>query len=183
MEALLNAMEAPDFPAVPVGVLSNNPAAVGLTKARERDVPVAAVNHKFYPDRHDFEHAVGSVLDSWAPDILCLAGFMRVLTGEFVEGWSGRMLNIHPSLLPKYPGLNTHQRALDAGDSVAGCTVHEVIADLDAGPILGQAQVPILPDDDAVSLARRILPLEHRLYPETLRRFASGQRDRFDLSA
>ncbi|MFM7443017.1 MAG: phosphoribosylglycinamide formyltransferase, partial [Tabrizicola sp.] len=110
------------------------------------------------------------------PDILCLAGFMRVLTPTFVQAFEGRMLNIHPSLLPKYPGLHTHQRAIEAGDDQAGCTVHEVTAELDAGPILGQARVPVLPSDTADTLASRVLGMEHRLYPSVLRRFASGDR-------
>ena len=110
------------------------------------------------------------------PDILCLAGFMRVLTAGFVTPWEGRMLNIHPSLLPKYRGLNTHARAIAAGDSEAGCTVHEVTPELDDGPILGQARVPILPDDSAEALAARVLTMEHQLYPAVLRRFAAGDR-------
>ncbi len=115
------------------------------------------------------------------PDILCLAGFMRILTPDFIARYKGRMLNIHPSLLPKYRGLNTHARALAAGDAEHGCTVHEVTADLDDGPILGQARVPVLPGDDAESLAARVLAQEHRLYPAVLRRFAAGERTRIDL--
>ena len=115
-------------------------------------------------------------LEPAAPVILCLAGFMRVLTPGFVDRFAGRMLNIHPSLLPKYPGLNTHARALAAGDREAGCTVHEVTADLDAGPILGQARVPVLAGDTPDRLAARVLPMEHRLYPAVLRRFAAGDR-------
>jgi phosphoribosylglycinamide formyltransferase-1 len=115
------------------------------------------------------------------PDIVCLAGFMRILTPGFIRRFEGRMLNIHPSLLPNYPGLHTHQRALDAGDPVAGCTVHEVTADLDAGPILGQSRVPVLAADTEASLAARVLTQEHRLYPQVLRRFATGDRSRQDL--
>ena len=129
-----------------------------------------------------FEAALLAPLLAARPDILCLAGFMRILTPGFVERFQDRMLNIHPSLLPKYPGLHTHQRALDAGDSVAGATVHLVTPELDAGPILGQARVPVLPGDTAESLAARVLAQEHRLYPAVLRRFAAGDRDPVILS-
>jgi phosphoribosylglycinamide formyltransferase-1 len=145
-------------------------------------VPVAAVDHRpFGKDRTAFEAALLPPLLAAAPDVICLAGFMRVLTPEFVRRFEGRMLNIHPSLLPLYPGLHTHQRALDAGDAVAGCTVHEVTGALDAGPILGQAQVPVLPGDTADSLAARVLVQEHRLYPAVLRRFVAGDRTPLEL--
>jgi phosphoribosylglycinamide formyltransferase-1 len=167
----------PDHPARPVLVLSNDPAATGLDKARALGVPVAAVDHRpFGKDRAAFEAALLGPLLAAQPDIVCLAGFMRVLTPAFVARFAGRMLNIHPSLLPKYPGLHTHQRALDAGDTQAGCTVHEVTADLDAGPLLGQAGVPVLPGDTADTLAARVLAMEHKLYPAVLRRFAEGDR-------
>lgn len=166
-----------DHPARPVLVLSNDPAASGLDRARALDVPVAAVDHRpFGRDRAAFETALLQPLLEASPDVVCLAGFMRVLTPAFVARFAGRMLNIHPSLLPAYPGLHTHQRALDAGDAQAGCTVHEVTADLDAGPVLGQARVPVLPGDTADSLAARVLVQEHRLYPAVLRRFAAGDR-------
>ncbi|MCB6176639.1 phosphoribosylglycinamide formyltransferase [Rhodobacter sp. Har01] len=166
-----------DHPARPVLVLSNDPAATGLEKARALGVPTAAVDHRpFAGDRAAFEAALLQPLLAARPDIVCLAGFMRVLTPDFVARFAGRMLNIHPSLLPKYPGLHTHQRALDAGDAEAGCTVHEVTADLDAGPALGQARVPVLPGDSADSLSARVLAMEHRLYPAVLRRFAAGDR-------
>jgi phosphoribosylglycinamide formyltransferase-1 len=167
----------PDHPARPVLVLSNDPGAAGLARAQALGVAVAAVDHRpFGRDRGAFEAALLQPLLAAEPDILCLAGFMRVLTPAFVARFAGRMLNIHPSLLPKYPGLHTHQRALDAGDAEAGCTVHEVTADLDAGPILGQARVPVLPGDTAETLASRVLAMEHRLYPAVLARFASGDR-------
>jgi len=176
MVRLVEAMAARRF-ATPVLVASNDPAAGGLAKARAMDVPVAAVDHRpFGRDRAGFEAAFLRPILAAEPDILCLAGFMRVLTPDFVRRFEGRMLNIHPSLLPKYPGLHTHQRALDAGDTQAGCTVHEVTAELDAGPILGQAIVPVQPGDTAESLAARVLVEEHRLYPETLARFVAGQR-------
>ncbi len=176
MAALLASMTS-DHPARPVLVLSNDPGAGGLARAAASGVPAAAVDHRpFGRDRAAFEAELLRHLDRAAPDILCLAGFMRVLTAGFVDRHRGRMLNIHPSLLPKYPGLNTHARALAAGDREAGCTVHEVIPDLDAGPVLGQARVPVLPGDTAERLAARVLPMEHRLYPAVLRRFAVGDR-------
>jgi len=166
-----------DHPARPVLVLSNDPAAKGLQRAAEMGIPTAVVDHRpFKGDRAAFEAALLEPLIAAKPDVICLAGFMRILTGGFIQHFRGRMLNIHPSLLPKYTGLHTHQRALDAGDSEAGCTVHEVIADLDAGPILGQARVPIVPGDTAETLAARVLVQEHRLYPAVLRRFAQGDR-------
>lgn len=176
MLALVRDM-AGDHPARPVLVLSNDPAAVGLAKAAALGIPTAALDHRpFGRDRAAFEAALLEPLLAARPDILCLAGFMRILTPGFISRFGGRMLNIHPSLLPKYPGLHTHQRALDAGETEAGCTVHEVTADLDAGPMLGQARVPILPDDTAKTLAARVLVQEHRLYPAVLRRFAAGDR-------
>lgn len=171
-----------DHPARPCLVLANDPAAGGLAKAKALGVPTAVVDHRpFGRDRAAFEAELSRVLESHSPDILCLAGFMRVLTPDFVTRWQGRMLNIHPSLLPKYPGLHTHARALEAGDVEAGCSVHEVTAELDGGPILGQARVPVLPGDTPDSLAARVLVQEHRLYPMVLRRFALGDRGRVDI--
>ncbi|MDR5651920.1 phosphoribosylglycinamide formyltransferase [Ruixingdingia sedimenti] len=166
-----------DHPARPVLVASNDPAAAGLARAAAMGVPVAAVDHRpFGKDRAAFETALLGPILAAAPDIICLAGFMRVLTPGFVARFEGRMLNIHPSLLPKYQGLHTHQRALDAGDAEAGCTVHEVTAALDDGPILGQARVPVMAGDTADTLAARVLAMEHRLYPAVLRRYAAGDR-------
>ncbi|NHB78184.1 phosphoribosylglycinamide formyltransferase [Rhodobacter calidifons] len=162
--------------AEPVLVASNDPAAGGLAKAAALGIPTAAADHRAFPSREAFEAALSERIEAVRPDILCLAGFMRILTPGFVRRYDGRMLNIHPSLLPKYPGLHTHARALAAGDTEAGCTVHEVTADLDAGPILGQARVPILPGDTQETLAARVLTQEHRLYPAVLRRFAAGDR-------
>lgn len=176
MLALVRSM-AGDHPARPVLVVSNDPQAGGLAKAAALGIATAAVDHRpFGRDRAAFEAELAKVIDAAQPDILCLAGFMRVLTADFVNRYAGRMLNIHPSLLPKYPGLHTHQRALDSGDAEAGCTVHEVTADLDAGPMLGQARVPVLAGDTADTLAARVLVQEHRLYPAVLRRFAEGER-------
>lgn len=176
MLALLRDM-AGDHPARAVLVASNDPEAGGLAKAAALGVATAVVDHRaFGRDRAGFEAALLQPILAAQPDILCLAGFMRVLTPDFVRRFEGRMLNIHPSLLPKYPGLHTHERALAAGDTEAGCTVHEVTAELDAGPILGRARVPILPGDTAATLAARVLVQEHRLYPAVLRRFAMGDR-------
>ena len=172
-----------DHPARPVLVLSNRPDAGGLPKAVDLGIPTAVVDHRpFGQDRKAFETELNLVLEAAAPDIICLAGFMRVLTPIFVTRWAGRILNIHPSLLPKYPGLHTHVRAIDAGDAQAGCSVHEVTDVLDGGPVLGQARVPILPDDTPDALARRVLGMEHLLYPLVLRRFAIGDRTPVILS-
>ena len=171
-----------DHPARPCLVLANDPAAGWLDKAAALGVPTAVVDHRpFGRDRAGFEGELSRVLAAHAPDIICLAGFMRVLTPDFVTRWQGRMLNIHPSLLPKYPGLHTHARALEAGDAEAGCSVHEVTAELDGGPILGQARVPVLAGETPESLAARVMVEEHRLYPMVLRRFADGDRGRLDI--
>jgi phosphoribosylglycinamide formyltransferase 1 len=182
MVSLVDSMTG-DHPARPVLVLANSADAGGLEKARARGVPTAVVDHRpFKGDREAFQEALQAELVKAAPDILCLAGFMRVLTASFVENWQGRMLNIHPSLLPKYRGLHTHARALEAGDSEHGCTVHEVTPELDDGPILGQATVPVLPGDTPDVLAARVLEQEHRLYPAVLRRFAEGNREMLRLT-
>ena len=182
MLELLRDMGQGGHPCTPVLVTSNDPTAAGLAKAAAQGVPTAAVDHRpFGRDRAAFEAALLEPILAANPDILCLAGFMRILTPDFIRRFEGRMLNIHPSLLPKYPGLHTHQRALDAGDTQAGCTVHEVTADLDAGPILGQAAVPILPGDTADTLTQRVLIQEHRLYPAVLRRFGAGDRSLLTL--
>ncbi|GHE02577.1 phosphoribosylglycinamide formyltransferase [Defluviimonas sp. 20V17] len=176
MVALVRSMTG-DHPARAVLVASNDPRAGGLERAREMGVATAAVDHRpFGGDRPAFEAELLKPILAAEPDILCLAGFMRVLTPDFVRRFEGRMLNIHPSLLPKYPGLNTHARALEAGDAEVGCSVHEVTAELDAGPILGQARVPVLAGDTPETLAARVLEQEHRLYPAVLRRFAGGDR-------
>lgn len=182
MVRLVQDMQSGDHPAQPVLVASNDPAAAGLAKAAALGVSTAAVDHRAYQgDRAAFEAALLEPLLDARPDILCLAGFMRILTPGFIDRFEGRMLNIHPSLLPKYPGLHTHARAIKAGDAEAGATVHEVTPDLDAGPILGQARVPVEPGDTPETLAARVLEREHQLYPLILRRFASGARERFDI--
>ncbi len=170
MEALLEAAQADaTYPATPALVLSNRPDAAGLETARNAGVATAAIDHKpFGKDREAFERAIQAELEAAKIDIIALAGFMRVLTPWFVEKWEGRVINIHPSLLPKYKGLHTHQRALEAGDSEAGCTVHWVSAGVDEGEIISQSAIPILAGDTADTLAARILPVEHKLYPEAL---------------
>ncbi len=181
MEALVRDM-ARDHPAEPVLVLANTPNAGGLAKAEARGIPTACIDHRpFKGDRAGFESALNEALEKAAPDIICLAGFMRILTPEFIARWQGKMLNIHPSILPLFRGLHTHQRALDAGMAVHGCTVHEVTGELDGGPILGQAVIPVLDGDTPETLAARLLPLEHRLYPAVLRRFAVGDRTKVML--
>ena len=176
MVALADSMTG-DHPARPCLVLANSADAGGLAKAAARGIPTAVVDHRPYKgDRAAFEAELARVLEAARPDILCLAGFMRVLTGGFTARYQGRMLNIHPSLLPKYRGLDTHARALAAGDAEHGCTVHEVTAALDDGPILGQARVKVLPGDTPETLAARVLVQEHALYPAVLRRLAAGDR-------
>lgn len=173
MAALLRDMVG-DHPARCVLVISNDPAAKGLQLAAAAGVPTTAIDHRAYPNRAAFEVDLAAALHAVKPDVIALAGFMRILTPDFVRQFAGKMLNIHPSLLPKYPGLHTHRRALQAGDSHAGCSVHYVTADLDAGPILGQARVQIAPDETETSLAGKVLQLEHRLYPAVLRAVCAG---------
>ncbi|MGB1234984.1 MAG: phosphoribosylglycinamide formyltransferase [Planktomarina sp.] len=159
----------------PCLVLANIPSAGGLAKADARGVPTACVDHKQFDGREAFEDALHEQLLKSGAQVVCLAGFMRILTASFIAKWQGRMLNIHPSLLPKYKGLSTHQRALDAGDIEAGCSVHMVTPELDDGPILGQASVPIKAGDTAQTLAQRVLVQEHLLYPRVLGEFLSTQ--------
>ena len=169
MEALLSAAANPAYPAKPVLVASNRPDAKGLETAAAAGIPTLAIDHKLYgKDREAFERALDKALTEAGTEIIALAGFMRVLTPWFVTRWEGRMINIHPSLLPKYKGLDTHQRAIDAGDAEAGCTVHWVSAGVDEGEIIAQAAIPILPGETADSLAARLLPEEHKLYPRAL---------------
>jgi phosphoribosylglycinamide formyltransferase-1 len=171
MLRLLEDMEQP-HPGRASLVVSNTPDAAGLAKAEAMGIVTQVVDHKLYRgDRSTFEAALQKILLVHEIDVICLAGFMRILGADFVSAWQGRILNIHPSLLPKYQGLKTYQRALDAGDAEVGCSVHEVVPELDAGPILGQSRVAVLPDDTASSLAARVLVQEHQLYPRVLRDF------------
>ena len=171
MSALVEASRAPDCPFEIVLVLSNKPDAAGLEAARAAGIEARAIDQRDYPkDREGHERAIDAALRAAGVQAVALAGYMRILTPVLIDAWAGRMINIHPSLLPKYPGLDTHRRAIEAGDAEAGCTVHFVTIGVDEGPILGQARVPILPGDDEESLAARTLTAEHRLYPAMLAR-------------
>lgn len=175
MRALIEAAAAADYPAEIVGVLSNKAAAPGLDYARSKGIATASLAQSRFPSREMFEDVMTQTLESWGTDIVCLAGFMRILGDDFVERWSGRMINIHPSLLPLYKGLHTHERALADGASVHGCTVHFVTPGLDEGAPILKAEVPVLPGDTAETLAARVLVEEHRIYPEALRLLAAGK--------
>ena len=173
---LMESMQG-DHPAMPALIVTNQPNAGVIQQAERFGVACEVIDHKPYAgDRAAFETEIQNRLIPYQIDVICLAGFMRVLTAGFTDHWSGRMLNIHPSLLPKYKGLNTHARAIEAGDKRAGCTVHEVTAALDDGPILGQISVPILSGDTPAKLAARVLVQEHQLYPAVLKRFATGDK-------
>lgn len=174
LQALIDECARPEAPARIVLVLSNNADAYGLQRAAKAGIDTAVVNHREFTDRPSFEAEITRELAKRDVDIVCLAGFMRVLTPGFVEGWLDRMLNIHPSLLPDYKGLHTHERALADGRHEHGCTVHLVRPALDDGPLLIQAKVPVLPEDDPETLAARVLVQEHRIYPAALRLLASG---------
>jgi len=167
MRALFEA----NLPARIVAVISNNAQAEGLDYARQRAVETHVINHREFADRTTFDQALAERVQSFSPDVIVLAGFMRILTATFLSRFSGRVLNIHPSLLPAFAGLDTHQRALDEGVRLHGCTVHFVTTALDHGPIIVQAAVPVLPDDDAARLAARVLDQEHRIYPMAVRWF------------
>ncbi len=158
-----------------VAVISSNPSATGLQVARDAGINAQVVNHRDYPDRKSFDRALAETIASYSPDLIVLAGFMRILTEEFIERFSGKIMNIHPSLLPAFPGLNTHRRALDEGVKVHGCTVHFVTPALDHGPIVIQAAVPVLPDDDEQRLAARVLAQEHAIYAQAIRWFVDNK--------
>ncbi len=168
MAALLEAAKDENFFAVPALVISNNPEAGGLQTAQAAGIPTRTIDNRDFANKADFESALQQALTKADIDIICLAGFMRLLSGHFVHQWQGRLINIHPSLLPAFPGLHVQQQAIDAGVRLSGCSVHFVDAGMDTGAIIGQAAVPVLPDDTADSLASRILKCEHRLYPHCL---------------
>lgn len=174
MEALIAAARAPDYPAEIALVLSNRPEAAGLAAAKAAGVAVAAVDHKIHAGREDFERSMQAMLAIHRIELICMAGFMRLVTPWFISQWAGRMINIHPALLPAYRGLDTHARALADGVKIHGCTVHFVVPAMDEGPILAQAAVPVLDADTPESLARRVLAQEHVLYPAALARVARG---------
>jgi phosphoribosylglycinamide formyltransferase-1 len=171
MEAMLKA----HLPAEIVAVISNEPTAKGLATAQAQNIATAVVPHRAFADRAAFDAALAAEIDRYQPDLVVLAGFMRVLTERFVMRYSGRMINIHPSLLPSFPGLHTHQRALEAGVRIHGCTVHFVTPGLDSGPIIIQAAVPVVAGDSEASLAARVLEQEHRIYPQAVRWLCAGQ--------
>lgn len=175
MLSLADACAAPDFPAEIVAVISDKASAGGLAKAEARGIKTFAFERKSFASKQDHEAAILAALDEIRPDILCLAGFMRLLSGDFISRYEGRILNIHPALLPLFAGLHTHQRALDAGMKIAGCTVHFVTEGMDEGPILAQAAVPVLAGDTAETLAARVLTVEHKLYPLSLKLLAEGK--------
>lgn len=175
MKALLDAAKDPAYPAEIVLVVANIPGAGGLDVARAAGIETATIDHRGKGGREAFERELHARLLVAGTELVCLAGFMRLLTPFFVDAWAGKMLNIHPSLLPAFPGLDTHQRALDAGVKFAGCTVHFVTSEMDVGPIVAQAAVPVLPGDNAQTLAARVLEAEHRLYPAALAAVASGK--------
>jgi phosphoribosylglycinamide formyltransferase 1 len=171
LQALIDAARAPDYPAQVVLVISNEAAAAGLARAQAAGIPAQLISHR----QPGFEAMIDAALSNAGIGLVCLAGFMRVLSADFVRRWHGRLINIHPSLLPAFPGLDTHRRALAARAKVAGCTVHFVSAAVDAGPIIAQSEVPILPGDEEASLAARVLAAEHRLYPRVVRLIAEGR--------
>jgi phosphoribosylglycinamide formyltransferase-1 len=174
MDALIEAARDPHYPADIALVLSNKPDAAGLNKAKAAGIAVAAVDHKIYAGREEFERAVHMILETYAIDLICLAGFMRLLTPWFINQWRGRLINIHPALLPSYRGLNTHERALADGVKIHGCTVHFVVPEMDEGPIIAQAAITVLDSDTVETLGARVLSQEHRLYPMALNLVASG---------
>jgi phosphoribosylglycinamide formyltransferase-1 len=175
LQALLDAAADPSYPAEIALVISNVPEASGLERADAAGVPTQVIDHALFASRPGFEAAVTQALWEADCDLICLAGFMRVLTADFVERWQDRLINIHPSLLPAFPGLNTHAEAIAAGVRFSGATVHFVREAVDAGPIVGQAVVPVRAEDDAEALAARVLAAEHRLYPHCLRLIAEGR--------
>jgi phosphoribosylglycinamide formyltransferase-1 len=175
LQALIDACAEPGFPARIALVISNKANAFGLTRAEKAGIPTTVIDHKGYADRAAFDAAVDAALRKAGVEFVCLAGFMRILSEKFVKGWHDRLINIHPSLLPAFKGLDTHQRAIDAGVKITGCTVHFVRPAMDDGPIIVQAAVPVAPGDDADRLADRILESEHVIYPLALRLVAEGK--------
>lgn len=171
LQSIIDASQR-DLPVDIRAVISNRPDAYGLTRASEAGIATEVLENGHFADRESYDAALRELIDSYQPELVVLAGFMRILSDGFVRHYEGRMLNIHPSLLPKYRGLHTHARALEAGDKVAGCTVHFVTAELDAGPIILQARVPVLDGDTPETLAARVLEQEHKIYPEAIRQFA-----------
>lgn len=175
LQALIDGCAAGDLPIDLAAVISNRPAVMGLERAERANISTQVIDHKSFSDRESFDRALMQLIDGYAPDLVVLAGFMRILTPEFTQHYLGRMLNIHPSLLPKFQGLHTHERAIAAGETHHGVTVHFVTAELDGGPAAIQARVPILANDDATTLAKRVQRQEHIIYPLAVRWFAEGK--------
>ncbi|WP_113261477.1 phosphoribosylglycinamide formyltransferase [Agrobacterium cavarae] len=175
MVALAQACREPDFPAEVACVISDKPTAGGLDKAQGFGIPTLVFERKNYASKGEHEAAILAALGELAPDIICLAGYMRLISGEFIAPYEGRIINIHPSLLPLFPGLHTHQRAIESGMKITGCTVHFVTEGMDEGPIIGQAAVPVVAGDTEDTLAARVLTVEHKLYPLALRLLAEGK--------
>ena len=175
LQAIIDEIENGQLNATIACVISNRTDAVGLQRAANANINTKVVEHRQFESREAFDQALMEIIDQEKPDLVVLAGFMRILSDPFVEHYLGRLINIHPSLLPKYQGLNTHQRVLAARESEHGATVHYVIPELDSGPIILQARVPVLPGDDATQLANRVHEVEHKIYPESIRRIAASQ--------
>jgi phosphoribosylglycinamide formyltransferase-1 len=175
LAAIISEIQQGTLSAEIVQVISNRPDAYGLTRAKDANIPSTVIDHEDYKSRESFDQALMKCIDQFNPDLIVLAGFMRILSDKFVEHYLGKMINIHPSLLPKYQGLNTHQRVLDDGEKEHGVTVHYVTPKLDSGPIVLQARVPVLEGDDSDSLKQRVHKAEHQVYPEAIRRIAAGQ--------
>ena len=175
MEAIIRACADEGWAAQVAAVIANRPDAAGLAFAASHGIATAVVDHRQFPDRDSFDAALAREIDSFGPDLVVLAGFMRVLTAGFVDHYAGRMLNVHPSLLPSFPGLKTHQQALDAGVRLHGASVHFVTSQLDHGPIVAQGAVPVMAGDDAAALGTRVLAVEHIIYPRAVRWFVEGR--------
>lgn len=175
LQAIIDAINTGRLKARIAGVLSNKANAYGLVRAQQAGIATAVLSHTAYASRDDFDSAMMQAIDNWAPDVVVLAGFMRILTPAFVQHYAGQLINIHPSLLPRHKGMHTHQRALEAGDTEHGCSVHYVTAELDGGPVIAQAIVPVQPDDNETLLTERVHKSEHRIYPEVLIWMAEGR--------
>lgn len=175
LQSIIDAVQSQELPVDIRAVISNRTGAYGLERAAQAGIPGEVLNHKDFPDRESYDRALIDLIDRYTPGLVVLAGFMRILSDDFVRHYEGRMVNIHPSLLPKYRGLNTHQRCLEAGDAEHGATVHFVTPELDAGPVIIQARVPVKPGDSPEALAARVLKEEHRIYPTAIRWFAEGR--------
>ncbi|MEO0413241.1 MAG: phosphoribosylglycinamide formyltransferase [Pseudomonadota bacterium] len=175
LQSLIDACAAPNFPAEIVQVISNRPGAYGLERAQKAGIPTRTIDHKSFETKAAFERALAEALSEAGARLICLAGFMRLLSSDFVRRWEERMINIHPSLLPSFKGLHTHRQTLEAGVKIAGCTVHYVVPEMDAGPIIIQAAVPVEQGDDEDALAKRVLQQEHEIYPRALKWIAEGR--------